>query len=260
MRDLHQEGRRPPLIVLENVVGMLSGRDFGGLCEALAALDLRVGALVVNAVHFLPQSRPRVFVIAAAAQDPALERAGPADPWHSPALVRAVETLPQAARERWVWWRLPTPEGAPPPIETLVEAEPPASLWLSRQEVSRLCSMMSPANAAKLDAARAEGRRVGFLYRRTRQRRQRAEVRFDGVAGCLRTPAGGSSRQTLVMLDGDQVRMRLLSAREAARLMGAPDSFVLPEGYNRAYHAMGDGVAVPAVRWLARHLLEPLLA
>ncbi len=258
MRDLHDAGRCPSLIVLENVVGMLSGRDFGGLCEALAALDLRFGALVVNAVHFLPQSRPRVFVIAASVGNPALELAGPVEPWHSPALVRTVQELPQATRDRWVWWSLPLPESAAPAIETLVEADPPGALWLPQNEVERLCSMMSPANAAKLETARADGRRVGFLYRRTREGRQRAEVRFDGIAGCLRTPAGGSSRQTLVLLDGEQVRMRLLSAREAARLMGAPDSFVLPAGYNHAYHAMGDGVAVPAVRWLGRHLLEPL--
>jgi len=260
MRDLHEAGRRPPLIVLENVVGLLSGGDFSGLCEALAALDLRFGALVINAAHFVPQSRPRVFVIASATESPSLELPGPAAPWHTPALVRAVEKLPAGARDRWVWWRLPVPPSAPPAIETLVEAEPPASLWLPPEQVERLCSMMSPANAGKLDEARAEGRRVGFLYRRTRDGRQRAEVRFDGVAGCLRTPAGGSSRQTLVLLDGDRVRMRLLSAREAARLMGAPDSFVLPAGYNHAYHAMGDGVAAPAVRWLGRHLLAPLAA
>ncbi len=60
MRDLHQQGRRPPLIVLENVVGLLSGGDFGGLCEALADLDMRFGALVINADRFLPVAASRV--------------------------------------------------------------------------------------------------------------------------------------------------------------------------------------------------------
>ena len=106
---------------------------------------------------------------------------------------------------------------------------------------------------------------VGGVYRRTRvdeegNRAQRAEVRFDDVAGCLRTPVGGSSRQSIMMVDGDEVRSRLLAPREAARLMGLPESYKLPENYNEAYHLVGDGVAVPVVRFLAARVLEPLLA
>ena len=41
--------------------------------------------------------------------------------------------------------------------------------------------------------------------------------------------------------------------------MGLPDSYKLPENYNDAYHLSGDGVVVPVVRFLAAHLLEPLL-
>jgi len=106
---------------------------------------------------------------------------------------------------------------------------------------------------------------VGAVYKRTRadengERRQRAEVRFDDIAGCLRTPVGGSSRQTILAVDGENVKSRLLSPREAARLMGLPDSYLLPRNYNDAYHLAGDGLAVPVVRFLAANLLEPLLA
>jgi DNA (cytosine-5)-methyltransferase 1 len=106
---------------------------------------------------------------------------------------------------------------------------------------------------------------VGTVYRRTRpagdgRRIQRAEVRFDGVAGCLRTPAGGSSRQTVIVVEGGRVRSRLLSPREAARLMGLPEDYRLPRNYNEAYRLAGDGLAVPVVRHLAAHLLEPALA
>lgn len=110
---------------------------------------------------------------------------------------------------------------------------------------------------------RSGRRRVGAVYKRTRsngadgRKVQRAEVRFDDVAGCLRTPSGGSSRQTIMVVEGQ--RTRLLSPREAARLMGLPDHYALPSNYNEAYHLAGDGVAVPVVRFLAEHLLEPLL-
>jgi DNA (cytosine-5)-methyltransferase 1 len=124
--------------------------------------------------------------------------------------------------------------------------------------------MMSPINLAKVAAAKRAGRRmVGGVYKRTRIeggiKRQRAEVRFDDVSGCLRTPAGGSSRQVIVVIDGAKVRSRLISARETARLMGLDDDYKLPRNYNEAYHLTGDGVAVPVVRHLAHHILEPLL-
>ena len=123
---------------------------------------------------------------------------------------------------------------------------------------------MAPLHRARLDALKASGQRtVGGLFRRMRVengvRVQRAEARFDGLAGCLRTPRGGSSRQTLVVVDGGQVRTRLLSPREGARLMGLPETYQLPKAATSALHVIGDGVAVPAVRWLAATILEPLL-
>ncbi|MDB5441670.1 MAG: DNA-cytosine methyltransferase, partial [Phenylobacterium sp.] len=51
-----------------------------------------------------------------------------------------------------------------------------------------------------------------------------------------------------------------LSPREAARLMGLPESYRLPNAATAALQVAGDGVAVPVVRWLAEQLLEPLLS
>ena len=96
-------------------------------------------------------------------------------------------------------------------------------------------------------------------YRRTRNGKQVLELRFDNVAGCLRTPEGGSSRQVVVIHDEQgMLNTRLLTVRETARLMGVPDSYKIPGSYNDGYKAMGDAVAVPVVKWLARHLLDPL--
>lgn len=125
---------------------------------------------------------------------------------------------------------------------------------------------MSPVNRVKVASAQLSGKRmVGSVYRRTRPdangvKRQRAEVRFDDLAGCLRTPAGGSSRQSILVINGERVRSRLLSPREAARLMGLDDSYRLPERYNDAYQVCGDGVCAPVVRYIAETILEPILA
>ena len=261
---LGRDGRAPRLVVLENVCGALSshrGQDFAALAEALAQ-HYRFGALVVDAARFLPQSRPRLFIIATAeAPDRALT-GGPDAAWHPSAVLQAHARLSAAASSRWLWWRLPEP---PRRNASLVDLLDWAAPCRPDDSTRRLVSLMTPVNLAKLEEARRGGRRmVGALYRRTRledgARRQRAEVRFDGLAGCLRTPAGGSSRQSLLLVEGDEMRSRLLTAREAARLMGLPDDYRLPPNYNAAYRLAGDGVAVPVVRHLAAHLLEPLLA
>ena len=117
----------------------------------------------------------------------------------------------------------------------LVEDEPTAVKWHAPEHTNYILGLMSPLNRKKVsDAARSGRKVVGAVYRRTRPdengvKRQRAEVRFDDVAGCLRTPAGGSSRQVILVIEGKTVRSRLLSPREAARLMGLDDDYVLPE-------------------------------
>lgn len=269
IEGLRAEGRAPSVIALENVAGLLTsaaGADFTALISILAEGGYRAGALVVDAADFLPQSRPRVFVIAvdaAVIPPPGLTASGPEGPFVTPAVRAARARLPDALARQWVWWRLPPAARRPSSLGDLVEATPEIG-WDSAGKTGSLVAQMSPINRAKLDAALASGGRlVGTLYRRTRPtpdggRRVRSEIRFDGVAGCLRTPAGGSSRQRLVVVQEGEVRTRLLSAREAARLMGLPDSYQLPRAYSAAYHLIGDGVAVPVVRHLAEHLLEPL--
>lgn len=173
--------------------------------------------------------------------------------------------LSKRAKAAWTWWRLPLPPVRNTAFSDLIEETPKSVRWHTREETKHLLSLMSSVNLAKVEAAKRAGRRmVGCIYRRTRTddegaKVQRAEIRFD-IAGCLRTPAGGSSRQSIMIVQGSTVRSRLLSPREAARLMGLPEDYVLPENYNEAYHLVGDGVVVPVIRFLAAHILEPILA
>jgi DNA (cytosine-5)-methyltransferase 1 len=149
-------------------------------------------------------------------------------------------------------------------LSEIIERNPSSVAWHSKEETQRLLRMMSQANTRKVEKASRLGRTViGTIYRRTRldddgKRVQRAEVRFDQISGCLRTPAGGSSRQTILVVNGNSIRSRLLSPREAARLMGVPETYELPENYNEAYHLMGDGLVIPVVSWLEAHLLYPI--
>lgn len=218
--------------------------------------------MVIDAALFLPQSRPRLFIVAVRAggeMPPGCTAACPQRPFHSDALEEAFDQAPPALRRRWHWWRLPLPPARSAVLADLIETQPAGVEWHTAAETKKLLAMMSPVNRRKIEAAQQSGQRaVGTLYRRTRNGVQRAEVRFDDTAGCLRTPSGGSSRQTLLIIEGTSVRSRLLSPREAARLMGLPDRYRLPANYNDAYHLAGDGLVVPVVSHLAEHLLYPL--
>jgi DNA (cytosine-5)-methyltransferase 1 len=268
MRALEQQRRAPRVVVLENVYGALTshgGADFAAIGEAMAEAGYRFGALIMDARAFVPQSRPRLFIVGGREKIPQSVRSGrPEIFWHH--AVRApYEKLPKKVQSKWVWW---TPSQPPPRAQgfaDILEADPSGVAWRSDAGTDYLISLMSPGSRQKLDRiidmTRASGERaVGALYRRTREGVQRAEIRFDKLAGCLRTAAGGSSRQTILVVEAGKVRSRLLSPREGARLMGLPDSYVLPSSYNQAYHLVGDGVVVPVVRHLAREILEPLLA
>lgn len=270
IRGLIDQGRAPRLVAVENVCGTLTsrgGRDFETICRTFAGAGYRFGALVINADLFVPQSRPRLFVVGVldgVEIAPGLLSPEPVEPFHTRAVRRAAATLPADVRDRLLWWNLPTPPRRTTTFADLIEDEPDSVGWHNQAETKRLLDLMSPLNAAKVEAARRAGRRmVGGVYRRTRveagAKVQRAEVRFDDVAGCLRTPAGGSSRQIILVVDGPRVRSRLISARETARLMGLPETYVLPRNYSDAYHLTGDGVAVPVVRHLAGRLFEPLV-
>lgn len=271
MRSLASEGRAPKLIVLENVYGTLtshSGKDFSAIASSLSGGGYRFGAMVIDARHFLPQSRPRLFIVAVRRDleiPTHLVAKEPIDPWHPKAMREAVNMLSGEARKKWLWWNLQMPSPRRNVFADLIEAQPTGVDWHTTAETKRLLGMMSELNLAKVREAKRAGRpMVGGVYRRTRAdedgvKTQRAEVRFDDVAGCLRTPGGGSSRQSILIVDGQKVRSRLISPREAARLMGLPDSYKLPESYNDAYHIAGDGVAVPVVRYLANQILEPIL-
>lgn len=271
MTKLRAQGRGPKVIVLENVCGTLTshaGKDFTAIADALAGDGYRFGAVVVDASHFVPQSRPRLFIVAVAEGvivPPNLLGVEASLLWHPKALQIAHLRLRGKSKAQWLWWKLPAPPRRNTRFADLIEDNPASVSWHTQAETKKLLGMMSPLNREKVTEAKKSGQLlVGTVYKRTRleddEKLQRAEIRFDGIAGCLRTPSGGSSRQLVVIVYGDEVRSRLLSSREAARLMGLPDEYKLPKSYNEAYHLAGDGVVVPVVRYLAENILEPILA
>lgn len=271
IRALVADRRAPRMIALENVAGVLTsktGADFTAICAALQRLGYRFGALTIDAAHFLPQSRSRVFFVALHADQapPDWLISSSPSPYHvSTALKRVASALPLSIAADWLWWRAPEPPRADLQLVDCIHEDTEVARWHSVADTERLLRALSPASRCNLALARESGERaIGALFRRTRPDglggvRVQAEARFDGLAGCLRTPSGGSSRQFLIVIAGDKTRTRLMTPRETARLMGLPDSYALPSRATDAFHLVGDGVATPVVRFLSENLLLPLV-
>lgn len=239
---------QPKILLLENVSGLLStngGNNYRALHMALVERGFDCGAIVLNASHFVPQSRPRVFVIAVQrdCNIPAnLIGEGPS--WlHNKAAADLGHSLPG-----WIWWQTEKPPRRNEYLKDIIDE----TAEFDKDNVLRLVPERHRIKLDERDTVYATG------YRRTRHGEQQLELRFDGIAGCLRTPEGGSSKQYLVVKRNGETHARLLTVREAARLMGAPDNFVLPGTYNDGYRAMGDAVAMPVAHFIGARFLTKI--
>lgn len=255
LRIIDEMPDAPSILVAENVVGLVSsagGSHYRTLHAALAKRGYKVGAMLLDAVRFVPQSRPRIFVVAVKNHIPLPpELISPTPTWlHSDAIRKAAMGL-----EDWVWWYMPEPPARATVLTDIVEFE---ADYADSESDERNIGLISQRHAAALAAMPDKQTFVAPGYKRTRAGKQVLELRFDNIAGCLRTPSGGSSRQLLVIRKNGQLKSRLLTIKEAARLMGAPENYKIPGSYNDGYKAMGDGVAVPVAKWLAKNLLLPL--
>jgi DNA (cytosine-5)-methyltransferase 1 len=267
MRRLRERGLMPPLLMVENVVGLVSGRggrDFQRACQSIAGLGYHLDAVLVDAKHFVPQSRQRLFIIGTL---PEVMPAAPQAPdaWEAEAARRngamgkrlhdamKATTLPTG----WVAWHLPS---LPPPRANLADFIDVGEeqSWWSTEDVEKHLERTSENHYKELERLRLSGEMwVGTAFRRIRCGTTRVEVRFDGIAGCLRTANGGSARQIVVLVRGRELKMRWMTPREYARLQGAPE-YNLRRGINQSLTGFGDGVCVPVIEWIDANLLSHL--
>jgi DNA (cytosine-5)-methyltransferase 1 len=255
------DGNRPRILLIENVTGFLTsnkGSDFEAAIRALNDLGYACDPFILDAIHFVPQSRPRLFVVARLGADATSDVPAALSRRH-PRLVRRQLTdfLLDHQNLRWCLSHIPAP---PPPkrdFSKLLERLPAQSeRWWPKERVDYLLGQMSPRHTKLVQHLR-EGRRTSYVtvYRRVRHKRSMAEVRADGIAGCLRTPRGGSSRQILLVLGRGKAKARFMTPTEYAALMGARDyKITVPD--NQAYFGFGDAVCVPAVKWVAEKALN----
>ncbi|MFC7526139.1 DNA cytosine methyltransferase [Parapedobacter sp. GCM10030251] len=254
--------KKPPLILLENVVGFLTshqGKDFEQALLALNQLGYAVDAFIINAAHFVPQSRVRLFVVGSLTVGNCGRSAFclPDSELRPPKLREFITKNPHIDwNVRAVLPELPRLDKR---LADIVEDIPKNnSVWFSKQRVDYLLNQTFERHLNKvLDQKEKDNYEYYTAFRRVRNGKSMAEIRFDGIAGCLRTPKGGSARQILLQVGKGEINIRLLTPRECARLMGA-DDFTLSGTFNEALFGFGDAVCVPVVSWIAENYLNPL--
>lgn len=261
--------RRPPLIMIENVCGFLNsrgGEDFREAMLRLNELGYSVDPFVLDAKWFVPQSRPRLFVVGSRMAP------GESGGW---SLVGGVSRIrPAAVSEfiaahpdiRWSIRDLPDPPtNSPDSLDDILEDLPAGEPhWWPAERADYLYNQMSEKHREIANRWMSRDQwSYGTVFRRVRMqsdgvKRSMAELRCDGLAGCLRTPKGGSARQILFRAGRGRYAARLVTPRECARLMGAGD-FQIDAPETQALFGFGDAVCVPAISWIAQNYLNPLL-
>lgn len=262
--------RRPPLILLENVAGFLTSNDGNDLRDALMALNelgYAVDVMIIDAARFVPQSRQRLFVVGSKASSSSIRKTSMVLREATPMLLES-DVRPSALAEfifmnpeiGWSVRGLPSLPPSAMRLDDIVEDVPfNSEIWWSENRCDYLLNQMSSKHRAEAERM-ISGRKIsyGTVFRRVRNGRSMGELRTDGIAGCLRTPRGGSGRQILFCAGKGQYRVRLLTPRECARLMGA-DEFKINVSLNQALFGFGDAVCVPVVQWIAQNYLNPVL-
>ncbi len=258
--ELDEADRLPSAVMLENVVGFATSHGGADLEAAIAALNERgyvCDILALDAAWFVPQSRPRMFVVGLL--KPPDEDAG----W-SPSTVRPPWVGAWVERHPHLKMRAQAlPELVPvaQPFGKVVQRlKRDHARWWDAERTALFLDSLSPLQAARLAHLRdADHLSWRTAYRRTRKGRAVWEIRADDVAGCLRTARGGSSKQAVVEAGCGKVRVRWMTPREYARLQGAPDYNLDGARDNQAYFGFGDAVCVPVIAWIADHYLANVL-
>jgi len=267
--ELRHVGALPKAVMIENVTGFLSsheGQDFRAAVHALNERGYVVDAIQVSAEHFTPQSRPRLFLLAVRADLAAELMILPHDELRWRTAVTADRVLrPDKIRALMLTEPLQWGVIALPPLprralllDAIIDWQ--RDDWWDEPRVTRFIAEMETLHQARLRGMMGRQRpQVGTAYRRVRHGRSVYEVRADGVAGCLRTAVGGSSKQIVVVVEGETVKVRWMAPVEYARLQGVRTIDELADfRENDLRTAFGDAVCVPTYRWIARHGLRLL--
>lgn len=226
--------KKPKAFLLENVKNLMShdkGRTFEVIKQVLDDIGYDIFCRVVDGAHFVPQHRERILIVGFRKEDHIAYN------WDAmPLPAKGTRTLKEILhRTDGTEPVLPWDEGRffdhqlnkIPPKYTLTD-----NLWGYLQRY------------AEKHRAAGNGFGFGLVFPHSVTRTLSARYYKDG--------------SEILLSQGEGINPRRLTPRECARLMGFPDTFVIPVSDTRAYKQFGNSVVVDVMRHAASMIL-PLL-
>ncbi len=260
----HVERDRPAALLLENVLGLIHDSACSELLQRIGGLGYYLDALVVDARHFVPQSRPRLLIVGIrhhALSELAVARDDDFSGW-SDRIRQYPDLRPRRLLELLESSGAGLATVALPPLPTrtldlahILDRNGVVHRWWAGDRLRRQFAMIPEHHRRELLAI--PGRYLTG-HRRMRGGIQRLELRVDELCGCLRA-AGGSARSIVARNFDGEVGLRWLTGFEAAQLQGIDEypwkDFTDP----LVAGAVGDAVCIPVIEWVARNVLLPML-
>jgi DNA (cytosine-5)-methyltransferase 1 len=263
-----------PFAMLENPTGLIArnqGRDMRELISQLNGLGYAVNLMVVDAKHFVPQSRPRIFINCIDSKIQSNKIASVTSPLDLP----QCKNLMTNPLRKWITKNLDlnivNVETGPLPtrtsqLESLIDFnDHNIDNWADddfKEELVRLLVgkqlekfhklVNSPFKTVSTVARRGRKHANGKSFNAT-------EINVSGVAPAQRPYKGGSSRCWVLVAGQGSYDFKVVTPRESARLMGFDDAFILPSNAKEAYQCTGDSVVPQAVMWVEKNVFKPLL-
>lgn len=226
------QAKRPKAFLLENVKNLErhdKGKTFSVIMDTLQRdLKYNVSYRVIDAKHFLPQHRERIFIV------------GFADKvnfdW---SLAQLPEIGIRSPRLNSILHSEDGSETAEPPFTSGKRAEVSDKYTLTDHLWQYL------QDYAAKHKAMGNGFGFGLVGPKDTARTLSARYYKDG--------------SEILISQGKRKNPRRLTPRECARLMGFPDSYKIPVSDTQAYMQFGNSVAVPVVAEVARLIKLHLL-
>ena len=225
------DAKRPSAFLLENVKN-LAGHDKGRTLEVIlktlrVELEYHVDYKVIDARHFVPQHRERVFIVG----------------------FRQPTTF--------AWDQVAMPSEPNPLLGSILhpedgteEAEPDFTIGSEALVNGKYMLSKKLWKYLRDYAAKHQAKGNGFGYSRFGP---------DGVARTLSARYHKDGSEILISR-GPRKNPRRLTPRECARLMGFPDEFNIPVSDTQAYRQFGNSIVVPVVEAVAAAMYPHLMA
>jgi DNA (cytosine-5)-methyltransferase 1 len=219
--------KNPKVLLLENVKNLLShdkGRTFKIILKTLEEdLGYKVDYRVIDARYFVPQHRERIFIVATK-PNINIDLNDLRIPTKNPTLQEILHGYEKQKKKDPRFQNMKT--GKALPKYTLSD-----NLWVYLQEY------------AEKHRLRGNGFGFGLFGPEDTSRTLSARYHKDGAE---------------ILIKQNRKNPRRLTPREAARLMGFPDTFEIPVSDTQAYRQFGNSVVVPVVKAVAKLIAEEL--